>query len=468
MTYPLSAVEYEHIENKQSLNEWREVVESLAAMATARGGTVRIGIAPNGQRVGVQVGRGTIEDLINKIRTNTNPSQYPSLTQEGDEATSVITLRVEESPIKPVWAFGVPFKRVGRTNQRLTPEETKRLMEVTTGRTWDALPCPGLRVEDIDRKAIEGFLRSSGQNIRTSTKGVVENLGLLTGEGLCNGAALLFAKNPQRFIPEAQVKCARFLGTTSVMFLDEQTLDGNVLTQPDKAIAFVARNTQQGIRITGRAERETVPEYPESAVREAIINAICHRDYAVTGTVQIRIYDDRLEVWNPGMLPPDLTVEALYREHPSRPRHPRLANVLHRAKIIEHFGTGTLRIVEACEQRGLPRPEFSSEMGSFITRFKRVAVNPQRTEVSPFMSRQAQAVSYVHVYGGITPGRYRELFDLSERQTLRDLSALVEQGIFIRVGRGPATHYEIAEPTVQREPLPSTTSLFQEEDPHTP
>jgi ATP-dependent DNA helicase RecG len=112
------ASEYEYIEYKQSTNQWREIVESVAAFATARGGSVRIGIAPDGQRVGVQLGRTTLENLANSIKTNTEPPQYPSITVDGDEAAAVITVRVEESPVKPVWAFGVPFKRVGRTNQR--------------------------------------------------------------------------------------------------------------------------------------------------------------------------------------------------------------------------------------------------------------------------------------------------------------------------------------------------------------
>ena len=90
------------------------------------------------------------------------------------------------------------------------------------------------------------------------------------------------------------------------------------------------------------AEREIVPEYPDEAVREALINALCHRDYASVGTVQVRIYDDRLEVWNPGRLPPDLSIEALYRQHASHPQNPRLAHALYRARLIEHWGTGTL------------------------------------------------------------------------------------------------------------------------------
>jgi ATP-dependent DNA helicase RecG len=438
------APEYEHVEYKQSLASSRDIAETVAAFATARGGTIRIGIAPDGRRIGVQLGRVTLENIANNIRDSTDPPQYPSITVEGDEDAAVINIRVEESALKPVWAHGVPFKRVGRSNQRLSPEETKRLMEITAGRTWDALPCPELRMEDIDRKTVELFLRRSGQSVRTTTKGVLENLGLLTRDGLCNGAALLFAKNPQRIVPEAQVKCARFRGTTSVEFIDEQTITGNLLTQPDMALAFVLRNIQQSIRITGRAERETISEYPEAAVREAVINAICHRDYTRTGTVQIRIYDDRLEIWNPGMLPPDLTVEALYREHPSRPRYPRIASALHHADMIEHWGTGTLRIVEVCRERGLPRPRFSSEIGVFMVRFEKAPnIAPQIVQ-RPFSQRQLETLAYVQKYGKITTAVYGQLFGLSDTQSRKDLGWFVREGLFVRVGAGRSVHYILA------------------------
>ena len=114
-------------------------------------------------------------------------------------------------------------------------------------------------------------------------------------------------------------------------FLDERTLEGNILSQLEESLSFVRRNTRQGIRITGKPEREIVPEYPDDAVREAITNALCHRDYASVGTVQVRIFEDRLEVWNPGVLPPDLSIEDLYRQHASYPRNPRLARALWRA-----------------------------------------------------------------------------------------------------------------------------------------
>lgn len=436
--------ESETIENKLSLSERKEITESVAAFATASGGTIRIGVNNDGGRVGVQIGTRTLEDLANYIRDNTIPPQFPSISFDGPGSSAVITVSVEESPVKPVWAFGRPLKRVGRTNQRLSPDETKRLMELTTGRTWDALPCPNLALGDIDRGLVESFLRRAEQDATASTESVLQNMNLLAGDEPCNAVALLFTQNPGRYIVDAQVMCARFLGTDSVQFLDERSFTGDVFSQLEETLAFVSRNTRQQPVITGRPEREVVPEYPAEAVREAITNAICHRDYTMTGTVQVRIYDDRLEVWNPGMLPAGLSIEELYREHPSRPRNPRLAAAMHRARLIEHWGTGTLRIVRACESRGMPRPEFASAMGSFIVRFSESEIAPEQQVAVQLNERQRAALDHVREHGSIRTREYRTMFGISERQALNDLAALTRAGLLTRVPAGPETHYVLS------------------------
>lgn len=433
--------ESERIEYKQSLNRWREVVESVAAFATATGGVIHVGVSPEGDRVGVPVGRTTLEDLANQIKVNTDPPQYPALEVKGHDDSGVIILKVDESPTKPVWAFGRPFKRVGRTNQRLSREEMQRLVEVTTGRTWDVLPCAGFQLEDIDHQAVESFLRKAGQDVGSTTEGVLKNLRLLTPDFLCNGAAVLFARAPRQFLTEAQVKCGRFRDTTSVDFLDQQTYTDNAFRQLEQAMAFVARNTQQAIRITGKPEREIIPEYPEEAVREAVLNAICHRDYATVGTVQVRIYSDRLEVWNPGRLPPDLTIEALYREHHSHPRNPLIADAFYRARLIEHWGTGTLRMIRECDARGMAPPEFVCERGVFIARFRSPVATGEVKEIPHLSERQNRAVAYVRERGQITRDHYEGLLQVSKRQAVRDLNDLVEMGVFLRKGKGSAVHY---------------------------
>jgi ATP-dependent DNA helicase RecG len=413
--------ESDRVEWKQSLGEWKEIVETCAAFATARGGTTYVGVASDGTPRIVQIGKGTQEDLANKIKLNTDPPQFPVIEMTGMETTRLLTIRVEESPIKPVWAFGRPVKRVGRTNQYLKRDEAHRLMTMTTGRTWDALPCEMFTEKEIDRKAVRDYLRRTGMKLSTPLDDLLKNLGMPeTSSGYCNAAVLLFSKRPQSSLIETEVKCGRFEGTDSVNFLDERTIEGNILSQLDESLAFVRRNTRQAIRITGKPEREIVPEYPDEAVREALINALCHRDYASVGTVQVRIYDDRLEVWNPGRLPPDLSIEALYRQHASYPRNPRLAHALYRARLIEHWGTGTLRIVEACRGYDLD-PEFLCQTGCFITRLKKKAVAPAdlggatTPQVAPQVTPQVgRLIAAVH--GEMTREAIQEAIGIKDRK----------------------------------------------------
>jgi ATP-dependent DNA helicase RecG len=153
------------------------------------------------------------------------------------------------------------------------------------------------------------------------------------------------------------------------------------------------------------------------ATRDAVINAICHRDYAASGTVQVRIYDDRLEVWNPGSLPEGLNVDLLYLEHPSKPRNKRLADAFHRIRLIERWGTGTLRMVAAYEERGAPRPEFEDVAGTFVVRMKPLPI--PSVDFEDLSERQRKLMEAVVRNGSITFAEYVRLSNVSERQALR-------------------------------------------------
>lgn len=159
----------------------------------------------------------------------------------------------------------------------------------------------------------------------------------------------------------------------------------------------------------------------------------------------MRIYSDRMEVWNPGLLSSKLTVEDLYQEHPSHPRNPNLAKALYRARVIEQWGTGTLRIIQACEARNMTQPIFTSEMGMFKVRLEkppRPFSSPQGIELN---GRQRQAVAHVQKNSGqITTIQYQGLFSLSERQARRDLKGLIEAGVFESVGSGYTTFYRLS------------------------
>lgn len=440
----MSIPESQFNEDKQSLGELQAIVETVAAFATCQGGTIRVGIRPNGERAGVEIGRTTLEDLARDIKLHTDPPQFPSIIVEGEEKSAVINIQVTASLVKPVFAYGRPYLRVGRTNQRLSREEVKRLLEQTEGRTWDTLPCDGFTPDQLDSDAIRDFLYRARQDTGAAPMTVLENLSLLTVRGdICNGAVLLFANNTQRFFPDAVVRCARFAGATSVTFIDQADIGGTAIHQIEEALKFVTRNTHQALRITGQAEHETIPEYPEEAVREAITNAVCHRNYLDAGNIQVRIYDDRFEVWNPGSLPPGLTFEALYSEHATRPPNPRFAAALHQANVIEKWGTGTLRIIQACKDRGMPLPEFTSQSGYFVVRLrKQVAIN-MRPHYDVLNKRQRGILRHMRDTGRITVREYVIQYQISERQALNDINELIHFGFIQRLGVGRATYYEL-------------------------
>lgn len=440
--------EGETVELKQSLGAWKEIVETCAAFATAKGGSLYIGVADDGRVTGVQVGKGTLEDLVNKIAQNTVPKLVPSIRTQGHAGATVIVVDVAETTTKPVTAFGRALRRSGRTNQVLSAAEIVELYLATRGVTWDQTARPDATVNDIDSEKVRRFLtraRTERQwdiDPRTPVKQALRQLHLMQNGQATIAALLLFGKNPQRFLVQAKVRCARFKGDDEAEFLDLKVLEGDIVGQVEEAMAFVRRNTGMAVKIEGRLERTERWEYPLDAVREAITNAVCHRDYAGSGNVQVRIFDHSLVVSNPGGLPTGLTVEDLRKPHESRPRNKLIADAFFLIKYIEQFGTGIRRMIDECRAAGLPEPEFDSHGESFRTVFRKSVPVEQRFAGIGLNERQMQAVRYAMERRRITLAEYAELVRAPKRTLQRDLKELAQKGLLVKHGRAKATWYE--------------------------
>jgi len=183
-------------------------------------------------------------------------------------------------------------------------------------------------------------------------------------------------------------------------------------------------------------------EYPYEALREAILNALIHRDYTSTSEIQIRVYDDKLVIMNSGKLPPDISVENLKKDHPSRPRNPLLASVFFYAGYIETWGRGTIKILEACKAQGLPEPEFENEKGIMKVIFYKDIYNEENLRKMGLNERQIKVVMVVKEKGKITNLEYQKLFGVSKKTASRDFENLVTKGLIERVGTtGKGTYY---------------------------
>ncbi len=442
--------ESETVEFKQSLGEMKEILETIGAFANGEGGAIVIGLTPAKKIVGVQLGKDTLEAFTNSILQQTDPKVFSSLALAEVDGRTLIVVRVETSSFKPVLVSGRGYKRVGRSNHMLSSNEWTRLLFANKGISWDAGAVAEATFDDIDADVLRQFLRRAEQernmviDLNTPLVEALAKLELLY-EGKPNRAAvLLFGKRPQRFFYPAELRCARFKGTEPIHFIDMKVMGGNIIAQVPAAMEFIQRHISMAAEIVPtQVERIDRWEYPLEALREAIINATCHRDYFDSGNVQVRIFDDRIEVWSPGLLPEGITVADLYRTHNSRPRNHRIAHAFFLINYIEQWGTGTLRMVDLCREAGIPDPEYDERSSAFVVTFRKVKrikkyhAGPERVE------RQKQAIEYVKQHGRITTQDYAQLLGVSTRTALRDLMALAEQGIFRRGGKARAIYFEM-------------------------
>ncbi len=331
----INSAESTTVECKQSLSEIDEIIQTAAAFANTEGGRIIVGVSPEGKVVGVQIGKGTIEKLVNQIAQHTDPKLHPNVSVKKIEGKEVIVIEVRESHDHLVLAFGRPYKRVGRSTIKMSKDEYERLIleKYKDKLYFDEQICKGAKVTDISKEKLLDFVKKAkeqrGLSIvpRTSVTEVLRKLKLMKDGKLTNAAILLFGKEPQDFFLQAELKAIRFKGVDETKpMLDFKTIGGDAITLLEKAESFIYDHIPMKAWIeAGKLQRQEKWLYPPDAIREALANALAHRDYASPGKVQVRIFDDRLEIWNPGLLPPPLTVEKLKGKHDSIPRNPLIA-----------------------------------------------------------------------------------------------------------------------------------------------
>ncbi len=276
-----------------------------------------------------------------------------------------------------------------------------------------------------------------------SIREALERLNLIKNNKLTNAAVLLFGRNPQKFFLQAEMRCARFKGTEPVEFIDMKVFGGNIIDQRDDGLEFVKEHIKLHAEIRG-TERVEKWEYPTEAIREAITNAICHRDYEISSNVQIRIFDDKVEIWGCGLLPHPLTIEDLKKRHDSILRNPLLGKCFFMLRYIEQWGTGTNRIIEECLMHGLPEPLFEEISGSIVVSFRK-SYTLEVLEKLGLNERQIKSIEYIKKQGNITNREYQNLCSGISRETLRkDLNDLIVKKIIVRRGQNKGIYYEFA------------------------
>ncbi len=359
------------LEFKRDASSLRPILKTLVAFANTAGGTLVIGLEDDGNLRGVSNVKMEEERIANAVSEGIAPALFPDIEVATIDDVSLLVIHVARWPgpyfLKADGAERGVYVRLGSTNRRAGPEAIEELKRESRHRAFDQLPCIGAELEDLD---MESAVRAFSAKGRDVDEAKLESLGVLVryGDTLIpsNGGVILFGRDATRrsSFPDARVRCARFQGTGKSRFLDQLDIEVSVLDAIEEIIRFVRRNTRLAAKIEG-LRREDIPEYPQIALREGLVNAVAHTDYSLTGmNIRVAIFDDRLEIENPGTFPFGLTVDDL-KAGVSRIRNPVIARVLHELELMEYWGSGYKRMREDCQEGGYPLPEWA-ELSSVV------------------------------------------------------------------------------------------------------
>ena len=432
----------------------QSIAESMVAFANTEGGTLVIGVDKDGKAASKKVESDELEKALKEADAACNPPVVVGNweTVELDEDKSAYTIRVPRSIELHALSDGRVLIRSGIKNRPLGGQEILKLASAKSTGDFESEVVPGATKDDLNRKMIDEYLEKRAERSKRPYNGKVDDLlkeiGAVNSEGKPTVAGiLLFSEYPQHWLPQSGVVFAKFVGKTP---RGENGLAGysrrEEITGPLSKVIESSWNliwSEMAVSAVVKGlEREETFEYPQFAVREAIVNSICHRDYRLKGRrIEIRMYSDRLEVISPGGLPGFITVENIVDEHFSR--NPRIVNGLFQWGYIEELGLGIDRMMEVMKQAGHKPPSFDARPYSFAV----TLYNAREKQQAPAWTRntnhrQARALQYIREHGSITNREYRSLCQGVSAETLRlDLVDLVEQGILLKVGSKKGTYY---------------------------
>jgi len=444
--------EWEHIELKKTTGELHGGMETLCGFLNGSGGKVLFGVTNAGKVQGQDVTGATFHEVANAIRKLEPPAWIEQTRIPVSGTKEVLKLETTTHTDGPHTFDGRPYVRIGNTTSRMPqPEYERRLLARSKNQQrWETEVARGYSLNGLDTREIRKTLRAAVEGGRlestvTTPAEALDRFHLRAGGKLLRAAVVLFGRRMLPDFPQCSLRMARFRGTTKTEFLDQRQLDGHAFLLLEEADLFLRRHLPVAGRIeAGVLERKDQPLFPPLALREALVNALCHRDYSIPGgAVNVAIYDDRLEITSSGLLAPGITVAVLKWEHVSRPRNPLIAEVFFRRGLIERWGRGTQRIVELCRTAGQPEPDFEEQAGNVVVRFRLSQYTPPLRGSHDLTDRQRRILQALadgerQSFGKI----YRRLPGDPARRTVQaDLRLLRDLGLVASSGRGVSARW---------------------------
>jgi ATP-dependent DNA helicase RecG len=460
-------------QNTEWKEAWRdEYLKWLCGFANAEGGVLVIGRNDRGQAVGVSDAKKLLVDLPNKIRDVLGVMADVRLVH--DAGKELVEIRVEPYP-SPISYHGEFHYRTGSTRQELKGAALERFLLRKRGLHWVSVPEPSFTPRQCSARALTLFKQGARKSQRVNPQVlndrrevILSNLDLVAPEGLRRAACLLFSDNPSRCVSGAWIKIGFFRTEDDLRFQDE--IHGSLFAQMEQTLELLhtkylkAYISYEGVQ---RVERFL---FPYGAIREALLNAIVHKDYASLIPIQIKVFDDRLVFWNPGQLPEHWTLRKFLGTHPSQPYNPLLASTFYRAGYIEAWGRGIAKIQRECQEHDIEPPEYDFETAGVMVTFR---ANPEhlageQTPIAKKTTGKTTGKTYGVKLRGKTTGKRLgktalaivERMRLTPKMTIAELAEqlgrslssiekqvrqLKEERVITRVGPDKGGHWEVLE-----------------------
>lgn len=434
------------------------LAETLAALANSQGGALLVGIDPQGDIVkGLRDADAAREKSLAAGLRCEPPLVLPRPSVAVIEDKSVLVVQVPAGLPHAYAIRGKYLARDGKKNRALGPRQLRQLLRDRGEGNFEAQALSGATLDDLDMERVNAYAKlflaeeSHAGRWEEATLELLYRRGCLAKETSTFrptvGGLLLFGREPQRLLPSAEILLARYAGSQMSDSFIRETARGPLAEQIRIAEAFMTANMRKGARI-GEFRREDHFEYPMAAVREAIVNAVAHRDYSIRGEeIRVLIFTDRLEVYSPGRLPGHVTVENIAQERFAR--NEVIVQVLTDLGYVERLGYGIDRIIRQTQEAGLPRPRFQETANGFRLTlrgrgedFATVTFDRDRFRDAALNERQSAALQLLQRNGRITNREYRELYpDVSDETIRRDLADLVDAGLLLKMGDRRGTYY---------------------------
>ena len=443
--------ESQNIEYKES---WRdEYLKWICGFANAQGGRIYIGVDDQKQIVGIPDAKRLLEDIPNKVVNYLGiVVDVNLLSDNGKDYIEIIVVPCSV----PISYRGAYHYRSGSTKQELKGVALQQFLLKKINLSWDGSPCLGATLADIDSNAVKLFVNMAVRTGRIpetctfeTTEQVLQRLHLFTNDGLLTMAAmLLFAVDIEKWCPTAAFRIGRF-GRDSADLISSDSLAVPLIMLPSKVVETLRSRYLIAPIYYEDMQRIEVLEIPEVALREMLCNAIVHKDYQST-YIQMKVWDNRITLWNPGELPMGYTIDTLLADHESHPRNALIARVFYLAGLIETWGRGYCKIVNDFKKHELELPEFTLERGGFMVSVKRPAVyeyqnvgKMSETNVGDkfdikLSERQKNIISIISSNPSTTAKQMSEILSVTSRTIERDLAALQKAGVICHEGAANA------------------------------